>query len=200
MDICGNCGNSTGDPSALCSKCGEDFWVQPEDFNTPDLALYIEVAARNLGLTVEQLRSRVLQKDTQMKRSVLNLTELYTQKQECKAFIEIWSWMEDREQIGNDVLNETKFLSDVWCNWCASKDRLFESADEVLHDINREIATCTPKFFHRVHGYGDWVECPKNGNHEVIMDLVDCEYINKETAWLHDVPDGTGDYKVVFPD
>tara|TARA_R110000824_G_scaffold201667_1_gene385733 strand:- start:7094 stop:7279 length:186 start_codon:yes stop_codon:yes gene_type:complete len=61
MDICGHCGGTEGDKfTALCNNCGGDFWVQPRDFDKPELKEYIADAAKNLDITVEKLQDMVV--------------------------------------------------------------------------------------------------------------------------------------------
>lgn len=60
MDICGYCGETKADSkNALCVSCSGDFWVQPQDFDNPELEEYVADAARNLNVSVEKLRDMV---------------------------------------------------------------------------------------------------------------------------------------------
>ena len=64
-DVCGYCGATEANPdNALCNNCGSDYWVQSQDFNKADWQLYslkdyIEQAAENLGVSVEELQDIV---------------------------------------------------------------------------------------------------------------------------------------------
>ena len=58
--ICGQCGSIETNPdNALCNNCGADFWVQPQDFDNPELKEYVEEAANNLNVSVEKLHDMV---------------------------------------------------------------------------------------------------------------------------------------------
>ena len=60
MDICGLCGNTEANAETnLCSKCNGDYWIQPKDFTLSELKGYIKEAAKNLGITVQELKDKV---------------------------------------------------------------------------------------------------------------------------------------------
>lgn len=61
-DICGKCGKDwkMNKEGTGCDACGADYCVEAEDFNDPLLKLYVGMAAINLNITADELRSKVL--------------------------------------------------------------------------------------------------------------------------------------------
>lgn len=60
MDICGSCGkDGTEDKNGLCGYCKADYWIQPEDFDNPELNDYICHACESLGMSRKQLHKKV---------------------------------------------------------------------------------------------------------------------------------------------
>ena len=60
MPVCGYCGGTEANSiNALCSNCGKDFWVQPQDFKNPELKQYIKLASDNLNMSIEEFRDMV---------------------------------------------------------------------------------------------------------------------------------------------
>ena len=67
MDVCGHCGHNVANTeTALCDSCGEDFWVQPQDFDDEHLMDYVKNAFHNLNIDYFDLMKIVCEDDKEL--------------------------------------------------------------------------------------------------------------------------------------
>lgn len=58
--VCGVCGVTDKYPDRHgCCSNHHDYWVEPEDFDNPDLREYLNGALQNLNLTRQELKTLV---------------------------------------------------------------------------------------------------------------------------------------------